>query len=64
MRERETVGKENTAAARTIRRHAVQPVTAVQNEYSLWTKDPEAEVLNAAGGFSKELNMIDGSSGK
>jgi aryl-alcohol dehydrogenase-like predicted oxidoreductase len=34
------------AAARTIRRaHAVQPVTAVQSEYSLWTKGPEAEVL-------------------
>ena len=30
----------------TIRRaHAVQPVTAVQNEYSLWTRTPEAEVL-------------------
>src|SRR5690349_9643277 len=30
----------------TIRRaHAVQPVTAVQNEYSLWTRGPEAEVL-------------------
>ena len=30
----------------TIRRaHAVQPVTAVQSEYSLWTRDPEAEVL-------------------
>ncbi len=34
------------AGAQTIRRaHAVQPVTAVQSEYSLWTKDPEAEVL-------------------
>jgi len=34
------------AAAGTIRRaHAVQPVTAVQSEYSLWTRDPEAEVL-------------------
>jgi len=34
------------AAAKTIRRaHAVQPVTAVQSEYSLWTRDPEAEVL-------------------
>ena len=34
------------AGARTIRRaHAVQPVTAVQSEYSLWTRDPEAEVL-------------------
>src|SRR5207249_4093659 len=30
----------------TIRRaHAVQPVTAVQSEYSLWMRDPEAEVL-------------------
>jgi len=36
----------NDAAAGTIRRgHAVQPVTAVQSEYSLWTRNPEAEVL-------------------
>ena len=34
------------AAAKTIRRaHAVQPVTAVQSEYSLWWRQPEAEVL-------------------
>jgi aryl-alcohol dehydrogenase-like predicted oxidoreductase len=34
------------AGAKTIRRaHAVQPVAAVQSEYSLWTRDPEAEVL-------------------
>ncbi len=34
------------AAAKTIRRaHAVQPVTAVQSEYSLWWRRPEAEVL-------------------
>ena len=34
------------AAAKTIRRtHAVQPVTAVQSEYSLWWREPEAEVL-------------------
>jgi aryl-alcohol dehydrogenase-like predicted oxidoreductase len=34
------------ASAQTIRRaHAVQPVTAVQSEYSLWTRDPEADVL-------------------
>jgi aryl-alcohol dehydrogenase-like predicted oxidoreductase len=34
------------AAAQTIRRaHAVQPVTAVQSEYSLWWKRPEAAVL-------------------
>jgi aryl-alcohol dehydrogenase-like predicted oxidoreductase len=34
------------AAARTIRRaHAVQPVTAIQSEYSLWWRRPEEEVL-------------------
>ena len=34
------------AAAKTIRRaHAIQPVTAVQSEYSLWTRGPEDEVL-------------------
>jgi aryl-alcohol dehydrogenase-like predicted oxidoreductase len=36
------------AAAATIRRaHAVQPVTAVQSEYSLWWRRPEEEVLPA-----------------
>ncbi len=36
------------AAAATIRRaHAVFPVTAVQSEYSLWTRDPEPDVLRA-----------------
>ncbi len=34
------------AGASTIRRaHAVHPVTAVQNQYSIWTREPEAEVL-------------------
>jgi len=34
------------AGVQTIRRaHAVQPVTAVQSEYSLWWRRPEAEVL-------------------
>jgi len=34
------------AAPETIRRaHAVRPVTALQTEYSLWTRDPEAEIL-------------------
>ena len=36
------------AAAQTIRRaHAVQPVTAVQSEYSLWWRRPDEEVLPA-----------------
>ena len=34
------------AGVKTIRRaHAVQPVTALQNEYSLWFREPEAEVI-------------------
>jgi len=34
------------AGAKTIRRaHAVQPVAALQSEYSLWTRDPEPEIL-------------------
>jgi len=42
------------AGAQTIRRaHAVQPVAAVQSEYSLWWRQPEAEVLPA----SEELGI-------
>jgi len=34
------------AAAATIRRaHAIHPITAIQSEYSLWTRDPEDQVL-------------------
>jgi aryl-alcohol dehydrogenase-like predicted oxidoreductase len=36
------------ASAATLRRaHAVQPVTALQSEYSLWWREPEAEILPA-----------------
>jgi aryl-alcohol dehydrogenase-like predicted oxidoreductase len=36
------------AGAETIRRaHAAHPVTAVQNQYSIWTREPEKEVLPA-----------------
>ncbi|MBT4494299.1 MAG: aldo/keto reductase [Gammaproteobacteria bacterium] len=35
-------------SSKTIRRaHAVHPISAVQSEYSLWTRDPEAHVLSA-----------------
>src|SRR5207248_2672955 len=35
------------AGADTIRRaHAVHPITALQSEYSLWTRDPEGEILD------------------
>jgi aryl-alcohol dehydrogenase-like predicted oxidoreductase len=38
-------GMSEAAAASVRRAHAVQPVTAVQNEYSLWWKRPEADIL-------------------
>jgi len=42
------------ASAETIRRaHATHPITAVQSEYSLWTRDPEDEVL----GTLRELGI-------
>src|SRR5207253_6855264 len=42
------------ASAETIRRaHAVHPITALQSEYSLWTRDPEDEVL----GVCRELGI-------
>ncbi|MFE6489172.1 aldo/keto reductase, partial [Streptomyces sp. NPDC057757] len=42
------------AGPETIRRaHAVHPVTAVQSEYSLWTREPEARVLPVL----RELNI-------
>jgi aryl-alcohol dehydrogenase-like predicted oxidoreductase len=35
------------AGAKTIRRaHATYPLTALQSEYSLWTRDPEGEILS------------------
>jgi aryl-alcohol dehydrogenase-like predicted oxidoreductase len=38
------------AGAQTIRRaHAVQPVTALQSEYSLWWREPEEEIIPALG---------------
>ena len=42
------------AGAQTIRRaHTVHPITALQSEYSLWTRDPEKEVL----GVCRELGI-------
>ena len=42
------------ANAEMIRRaHAVHPLTAVQNEYSLWSREPEQEILNTC----KELGI-------
>jgi aryl-alcohol dehydrogenase-like predicted oxidoreductase len=40
-------GLSEVSAATLRRAHGVLPVTAVQNQYSLWTREPEAEVLPA-----------------
>ena len=40
-----TIGLSEAGSATIRRAHAVHPVAAVQSEYSLWTRDPEADVL-------------------
>jgi len=40
-----TIGLSEAGAATIRRAHAVHPIAAVQSEYSLWTRDPEPEVL-------------------
>ena len=48
-----TIGLSEVSAATLRRAHAVHPVTAVQTEYSLWTRNPEIAVLDAC----KELGV-------
>ncbi|MGO8014500.1 aldo/keto reductase [Rhizobium leguminosarum] len=38
-------GLSEAGAQSILRAHAVQPVAALQSEYSLWTRDPEAEII-------------------
>ena len=40
------IGLSEPSPETIARAHAVHPLTAVQSEYSLWTRDPEAEVLD------------------
>jgi len=40
-----TLGLSEASAATIRRAHAVHPIAAVQSEYSLWTRDPETDVL-------------------
>ena len=42
-----TLGLSEVSAATLRRAHAVHPITAVQNEYSLWTRNPEIAMLDA-----------------
>jgi aryl-alcohol dehydrogenase-like predicted oxidoreductase len=42
-----TLGLSEVSAATLTRAHAVHPITAVQTEYSLWTRNPEIAVLKA-----------------
>ena len=48
----------------TPRAHAVQPVSAVQNEYWLWARDPEPEVVAACAelGIASPTNRTKGRS--
>ncbi len=47
------------AGAQTIRRaHAVQPVTALQSEYSLWWREPENGNFAGAGGIGHRLRAV------
>jgi aryl-alcohol dehydrogenase-like predicted oxidoreductase len=39
------IGLSEAAPETILRAHAVHPVTALETEYSLWTRDPEAEIL-------------------
>jgi len=41
------LGLSEVSAATLERAHKIHPITAVQSEYSLWTRDPEREVLRA-----------------
>ncbi len=47
------IGLSEVSAATLRKSHAVYPVSAVQSEYSLWTRDPESEVLSTC----KELGI-------
>jgi aryl-alcohol dehydrogenase-like predicted oxidoreductase len=40
-----TIGLSEAGVATIRRAHAVHPITALQSEYSLWTRDPEPEIL-------------------
>ena len=42
-----TIGLSEVSAATIRRAHRVHPITAVQTEYSLWTRNPEVAVLDA-----------------
>lgn len=42
-----TIGLSEVSAATLRKAHAVHPITAVQSEYSLWTREPEIAVLRA-----------------
>lgn len=43
----QTIGLSEVSAASLRKAHAVHPITAVQNEYSLWTRNPEIAMLSA-----------------
>ncbi|MEY4083730.1 MAG: hypothetical protein RL483_1099 [Pseudomonadota bacterium] len=50
-----TVGLSEVSAATLKKAHAVHPITAVQSEYSLWTRNPEIGVLQACEQLGVQL---------
>ncbi len=48
-----TIGLSEVCAETTYRAHAVHPITAIQSEYSLWTRTPERKILSVCD----ELNI-------
>ena len=47
------IGLSEVSAATLRKAHAIHPITALQSEYSLWTRDPEGEIMDTC----KELNI-------
>ncbi|WP_426577337.1 aldo/keto reductase [Xenorhabdus stockiae] len=49
------IGLSEVSASTLHRAHKIYPITAVQNEYSLWTRDPEEEIIAACNALNVSL---------
>ena len=52
----QSIGLSEVSASTLRKAHAVHAITAVQTEYSLWTRNPEIAVLQACKAVSKTLS--------
>ena len=53
-----TIGLSEVSAATLRKAHAVHPVTAIQSEYSLWTRNPEIAVLDACRELGVDVRRL------